>query len=164
MRLNVDYYNIRDKIRCGKTYYTGPIDRFYAEKGLPTLEYRSLTFERKVIKKINHFQPSCVVTHPSLQDNFTRIVEYKWLPNQIDDSNDTVIFIERSTDKGEPYYPVPNQRNQDLYQRYKIFANSDPDIYFVGRLANYKYFNMDEAILNALRLFNKTNKHSETNK
>lgn len=156
VRLNVDYFNIRNKINCGKTYFTGPIDRFYAEKGLPILEYRSLSFERKVIKNIDHYQPASVVNHPNMKDNFTRIVEYKWLPNQQFHSNDTVIYLERSTSDGEPYYPVPNERNQKLYQKYKAFANSDPDIHFIGRLANYKYFNMDEAIKNALEMFDKT--------
>jgi UDP-galactopyranose mutase len=153
VRLKTDYFDIRDMIKCRKTYFSGPIDRFYEKKGLPKLEYRSLSFERKVLKNVDHFQPGSVVNHPSLKDNFTRIVEYKWLPNQEFDSNDTVIFYERSTADGEPYYPVPNERNQNLYTRYKTFANSDPDIYFLGRLANYKYFNMDEAIKNALDMF-----------
>ncbi|XP_060561892.1 UDP-galactopyranose mutase-like [Ruditapes philippinarum] len=156
IRLNTDYFDIRKRIKCGKTYFSGPVDRYYAEKGLPALEYRSLSFERKVFKNMNHFQPGSVVNHPSLKDNFTRIVEYKWLPNQQFESNDTIVFYERSTADGEPYYPVPNARNQNLYKRYKNFANSDPDIYFVGRLANYKYFNMDETIMNALLLFNQT--------
>jgi UDP-galactopyranose mutase len=156
VRLNVDYFDVRDKIECGKTYFSGPIDRFYEKKGLPKLEYRSLSFERKVLKNMDHFQPASVVNHPSLKDNFTRIVEYKWLPNQEFGSNDTIIVYERSTADGEPYYPVPNERNQNLYKRYKTFANSDPDIYFLGRLANYKYFNMDEAIKNALEMFYKT--------
>ncbi|XP_045174099.2 LOW QUALITY PROTEIN: UDP-galactopyranose mutase-like [Mercenaria mercenaria] len=156
IRLNMDYFDVQRSIKCGKTYFTGPVDRYYAKKGLTALEYRSLSFERKVIKTVNHFQPTSVVNHPDPEDNFTRIVEYKWFPNQQYQSNDTIVFIERSTDNGEPYYPVPNKRNQDLYNRYKVFANSDSYIHFLGRLANYKYFNMDEAIKNALEMFSNT--------
>ena len=67
----------------------------------------------------------------------------------------TVYFIERSSDVGEPYYPVPNERNKELYARYQSMAQAEKDVTFVGRLANYKYFNMDDAILNALELFDK---------
>lgn len=156
--LNTDYFEKRYTIKCGKTYFTGPIDRYYAERGLPALEYRSLTFERQVIKNVKHFQPASVVNHPGSDDNFTRVVEYKWFPNQPHRSNHTVIFIERSTDVGDPYYPVPSKQNQDLYNRYKSFAKSDKHINFVGRLANYKYYNMDEAIKNALEMFQSTAK------
>ncbi|XP_045170257.2 UDP-galactopyranose mutase-like [Mercenaria mercenaria] len=156
IRLNVDFFDLRRSIKCGKTYFTGPIDRYYAKKGLARLEYRSLSFERKVIKNVHHFQTASIVTHPNLKENFTRIIEYKWFPNQQYQSNDTIVFIERSTDDGEPFHPVPNKINQDLYNRYKAFANSDPHIHFLGRLVNYKYFNMDEAIKNALEMFNNT--------
>lgn len=151
--LNTDYFDVRENIKCDKTFFTGPIDRYYEKKGLPALEYRSLSFERKVIRNISHFQPASIVNHPDPSDDYTRVVEYKWLPHQQYDSNDTVIFIERSTDIGEPYYPVPNKRNHDLYNLYKSFAQLDHSIHFLGRLANYKYFNMDEAVKNALEMF-----------
>ncbi|XP_045210758.2 UDP-galactopyranose mutase-like [Mercenaria mercenaria] len=77
IRLNMDYFDVRRSIKCGKTYFTGPIDRYYAKKGLVALEYRSLSFERRVIKNVNYFQPASVVNHPNPEDNFTRIVEYK---------------------------------------------------------------------------------------
>ncbi|XP_045212915.2 UDP-galactopyranose mutase-like [Mercenaria mercenaria] len=93
IRLNIDYFDIQGSIKCGKTYFTGPIDRYYARKGLDALEYRSLSFERKVIKNVDYFQPASVVNHPNPKDNFTRIVEYKWFPNQQYQSNDTIIFI-----------------------------------------------------------------------
>ncbi len=65
----------------------------------------------------------------------------------------TIYFIERSKDGGEPYYPVPNDENKELYQKYQKMAEKENNVTFVGRLANYKYFNMDQAILNALELF-----------
>jgi UDP-galactopyranose mutase len=115
------------------------------------LEYRSLDFERVVQKNVDYFQPVSVVNHPSPENNFTRIVEYKHLLNQ--SSPHTIYFIERSKDGGEPYYPVPNDENKELYQKYQKMAEKENNVTFVGRLANYKYFNMDQAILNALELF-----------
>ena len=154
--VNMDYFAVRDAIKCGRTYYTGKVDTFFAHLGMEKLEYRSLDFERRVIKTTGTYQPAFVVNHPSLEENFTRIVEYKHLPGQ-EKSSSTVIFIERSKDGGEPYYPVPNKRNKELYAKYKSLAEKE-NVTFVGRLANYKYFNMDEAILNALEIFEKESK------
>lgn len=135
--------------------FTGPIDAYFnSEKtgiDLPKLEYRSINFEKKVLKDTPYFQPNSVVNYPSPDENFTRIVEYKHFLNQ--KSKDTVIVTEYTTDEGDPYYPVPNQKNQDLYQEYKELAEKESiekNIHFIGRLANYKYFNMDDAIKNAL--------------
>ncbi len=86
----------------------------------------------------------------------TRIVEYKHKPNQpreVYDKKGTVIFKEYSVDGGDPYYPVPNPVNQALYEKYRQMAEKEPGVCFVGRLASYKYFNMDQAILNALEMF-----------
>lgn len=112
-----------------------------------------------------------------LYADFTRISEYKHSPNQpaaARASPGTVIFKvsrnkyaymylvayiccgqEYSTDEGDPYYPVPNPRNQELYAKYQALAQQEQGVTFVGRLASYKYFNMDQAILNALELFDK---------
>jgi hypothetical protein len=139
---------------CGHTFFSGPIDSYFAQKGLDKLEYRSLDFERKVVRHIGQdklYLPASVVNYPSHEDNFTRVVEYKHFLKQ--KSPHTVLFYERSKDGGEPYYPVPNRRNQDLYKRYQDMAAQEPNVTFVGRLANYKYFNMDQSILNALELF-----------
>merc|ERR1712238_190060 len=154
VRLGTDYFNIRDTLRCKHTYFTGPIDAYFAHLGHKKLEYRSLEFERKVIRDTGdrgYFQSKFVVNHPSADTNFTRIVEYKHLLNQTSDH--TVIFVERAKDGGEPYYPVPNEENKALYRQYQKLATKEANVTFVGRLANYKYFNMDQAILNALELF-----------
>ncbi|XP_053391830.1 probable UDP-galactopyranose mutase [Mercenaria mercenaria] len=153
LKLNTDYFKVSERMECGKTFFTGPIDRYHAKFGLDALEYRSLLFERKVIKNIKHFQPTLIVTHPSLAENFTRIVEYKWLDHEKYNSNDTVIFIERSTDIGETYYPVPNKKNEDLYKKYQAYTQLESNIHFLGRSAKYEYFDMDEAIKNALDTF-----------
>jgi UDP-galactopyranose mutase len=149
---NVDYFTVRDQLRCGRTYYTGPIDTYFADLGWEKLQYRSLTFERQFFPNKDFYQPAFVVNHPYESADFTRIVEYKHLPDQ-PSSPHTVIFVERSSDIGEPYYPIPNQRNKDLFQKYQQMATKETNVTFVGRLANYKYFNMDDAILNALELF-----------
>jgi len=151
--LNTDYFDIKDKMKCKRLYFSGPIDTYFASEGLPKLEYRSLNFERKVVKDTKYYQPASVVNHPQADEPFTRIVEYKHLLNQT--SKDTVLFIETSNDEGDPYYPVPNKKNKDLYKKYQAMAEKEKGVTFVGRLANYKYFNMDEAILNALELFDR---------
>ena len=150
VRTNVDYFDVRDTLRCGRTYFTGPIDAYFAHLGLPRLEYRSLDFERKVIRDVGYFQPNSVVNHPSQDVDYTRIVEYKHMLNQT--SPHTVLFYERSKADGEPYYPVPNPENKALYAKYQAMADMEPNVTFVGRLANYKYFNMDQTIKNALQL------------
>lgn len=137
-------------------YYTGPIDTYFADLGWPKLEYRSLDFERRVAYNTDKFQPNSVVNHPGLDDDYTRIVEYKHLLNQ--QSPHTVYFIERSKDGGEPYYPVPDKKNKELFKKYQDMASKETNVIFVGRLANYKYFNMDQAILNALEIFDETSK------
>jgi len=154
VRTNTDYFQVRSSLQCGRTYFTGPIDAYFAHVGWPKLEYRSIDFERKVVRNVNYFQPKSVVNYPSLDVDYTRIVEYKHLPNA-GNSSHTVIFYERSKDDGDPYYPVPNEENKALYARYQSMAEKEKDVTFVGRLANYKYFNMDETIKNALELFDK---------
>ena len=149
---NVDYFNVRGSLKCKHTYFTGPIDAYFAHLGWPKLEYRSLDFHREV-HETQVFQPNSVVNHPSPTVPYTRIVEYKHFLTQVSDN--TVIFKEFSKDGGEPYYPVPNPENKALFQKYKKLAEKETSVTFVGRLANYKYFNMDQTILNALELFDK---------
>ena len=131
--------------------YTGPIDQYYENKGLEKLEYRSIDFIIEKHKNMNYYQTSSIVNYPELNVPYTRIVEYKHFLNQ--QSKDTVIVKEITNDIGEPYYPVPNKKNLDFYEKYKSFTLQENKIHFLGRLANYKYFNMDSAILNALEYF-----------
>jgi len=83
-----------------------------------------------------------------LNTEYTRSVEYKHFLYQ--KSNKTIIFHEKTTNEGEPYYPVPNDKNLKLYLQYKKLAEEEINVHFLGRLANYKYFNMDEAIKNSM--------------
>jgi UDP-galactopyranose mutase len=152
VHLNTDYFeHIKDN-QYDVVIFTGPIDSFFTD--LEKLEYRSIDFNIEVIKDMNYFQPNSVVNYPSKDIPYTRIVEYKHFLHQ--KSKDTVIVSEKTNDIGEPFYPVPNKKNLDLYEKYKILAKEEEknNVFFVGRLANYKYFNMDEAILNSLQFFN----------
>ena len=100
---------------------------------------------------VEFFQENSVVNYPGTEVDFTRIIEYKHFGNQR--SKKTTVVKEFTVDEGEPYYPVPNPRNQQIYDRYRQEVEKLTDVYFVGRLANYKYFNMDQAFKNALELF-----------
>jgi len=157
IHLNCDYESYKknnDLSIFDGIIFTGPIDEYFGDANLDKLEYRSLNFEIKRFKNMNYYQPTSVVNYPEVNVPFTRIVEYKHFLNQ--QSKDTVIVVETSSDKGDPYYPVPNSRNLSLYSEYKELAEKEEEknnVYFVGRLANYKYFNMDQAISNALEFF-----------
>lgn len=157
VHLNCDYESYKKKNDISNfdgIIFTGPIDEYFGDANLDKLEYRSLNFEIKKFKNMNYYQPTSVVNYPEVNVPFTRIVEYKHFLNQ--QSKDTVIVVETSSDKGDPYYPVPNSRNIGLYSQYKELAEKEEEknrVYFVGRLANYKYFNMDQAISNALEFF-----------
>jgi UDP-galactopyranose mutase len=156
VRLNTDFDVFKqqnDMSKFTKIIYTGPIDKYFANHNYEKLEYRSIEFIREVYKNTKYYQPSSQVNYPSAEYAYTRIVEYKHLLNQ--KSDHTIIFKEVTNDNGDPYYPVPTKRNQDLYEKYRELADQEPNVYFVGRLANYKYFNMDEAIYNALCIADK---------
>lgn len=153
VRLNVDYFDVRNTLpQFEKVFYTGPIDQFFDFKYSlkDALEYRSIRFEMETLDQ-KYFQNNSVINYPGPEVDFTRIIEYKHFGNQI--SEKTVIVREYSTDEGEPYYPVLNEKNLKIYELYQREAERCEDIYFVGRLANYKYFNMDQAFKNALDLF-----------
>ena len=153
IKLTTDYFeHVKEYTDYDITIFTGQIDSYFHD--LEKLEYRSIDFNIEIIKDMNYFQPSSVVNYPSKDIPYTRIVEYKHFLNQ--KSVDTVIVTEKTNDIGEPYYPVPNTKNLELYEEYKKLAKAEEDknVFFVGRLANYKYFNMDEAIINSLNFFN----------
>jgi UDP-galactopyranose mutase len=141
--------------------YTGSIDQYYISSGYPKLEYRSIIFETEHVD-CDYYQENSVINYPSNDETFTRIVEYKHFPNQLyAPNNKTTIVREYTTDSGEPYYPVPTERNREVYKMYQKMAEGDEEkgVFFLGRLANYKYYNMDEAILAALEMADKLIKY-----
>jgi len=155
-RLNIDFFEFKKDYNLENTpiIYTGPIDTYFSDIGLEKLEYRSIDFHIKKYMNMNFYQPCGAVNYPGNEEPYTRIIEYKHFLNQ--NSPHTIIVGETTNDKGEPYYPVPNERNLSLYDKYKKMADqtqAEGKIFFVGRLANYKYFNMDQAIDNALKFF-----------
>ncbi len=153
IRLNTDFFDIRDSIDgYEKLFYTGPIDRYFdfCHSLDEKLEYRSINFVSETYDG-KFFQENSVVNYPGTEVDFTRIIEYKHFGNQ--QSEKSTVVREFTVDDGEPYYPVPNSRNQDIYDKYKQEADKLSNVYFVGRLANYKYFNMDQAFKNALDLY-----------
>ena len=165
VKLNTEYS--KDKYQgYSKTFFTGPIDHYYNHLNLPKLEYRSINFEQEWLD-IDYYQKNSVVNYPQheeiinnqvIKTPWTRIIEYKHFYNQ-HVPNKTIIVKEITTNVGEPYYPVPSKRNQELYLEYQKEAIKDEDnnIYFLGRLGSYKYLNMDQAIEQALLLAEKFN-------
>jgi UDP-galactopyranose mutase len=150
--LNTDYFDVIKEIdKPEKTFYTGPIDRFFDFKFSHTrkLEYRSIKFVFET-HPVEFYQQNSVINYPN-EEAYTRIVEYKHFTKQVHAF--TTISKEYTVDEGEPYYPVPNPANRAIYECYRKETEKLSDIHFVGRLANYKYFNMDEAIKNALDLY-----------
>jgi len=153
IRINADYFELKNTIDFDNLIYTGPIDHYFRNSGLEELEYRSIEFIEERFKEMNYYQTNSVINYPEKNVPFTRIVEYKHFLNQ--KSPNTTIVKEITKDSGEPYYPVPNNENITLYKKYKGLAELEKNVYFIGRLANYKYFNMDQAIKNSLDWYNK---------
>ena len=153
VKLNTDFFDIKDKITKDQiVIYTGPIDTYFADKGLPKLEYRSINFHIERKMNTGFHQPNSVINYPSADIPYTRCVEYKHFLNQ--KSEHTILVKETTTCDGDPYYPVLNDKNKDLYEKYKKMAEKERNnIHFLGRLASYKYFNMDQAIKNSLNYF-----------
>jgi len=163
LRLGVDFFKARDAGELpeyGMLVYTGPIDAYFSQQGMPKLEYRSIRFEEEYVEapEKGFYQEAMVVNYPSPDEDFTRIVEYKHVPNQTEAVKSgkvvgTIIAKEFSSAEGDPYYPIPDPENRALYEKYRVLAEAEENVCFVGRLASYKYFNMDQAILNALEIF-----------
>jgi UDP-galactopyranose mutase len=157
VKLNTDFFDVKETLgEYEKLFYTGQIDQYfgYRHEDLGKLEYRSIKFVEETHDK-EFYQEGPVINYPGLEEKFTRIVEYKHITKQ--EHPKTTISKEYSTDEGEPYYPVPNPRNRAIYESYRKEAEAleKDGVYFVGRLANYKYFNMDQAFKNALDLYAK---------
>jgi UDP-galactopyranose mutase len=146
--LSTDYREVMSSYPSAKVVYTGPIDEFFDYRFGP-LPYRSLRFEHQT-HDTELFQPAAVVNYPNDHD-YTRITEFKHLTGQKHEK--TSIVYEYPTDEGEPYYPIPRPENAALYERYRALASATAGVYFCGRLANYRYFNMDQVVAQALHMY-----------
>ncbi len=156
VRLNCDYLENRDELDklADKIVYTGAIDAYFGFK-YGALEYRSVRFETEVLDKPN-FQGNAVVNYTDAETPFTRIIEHKFF--EFGTQPKTVISREYSSEwklGDEPYYPVNDEKNGELYAKYKALADEEKQVIFGGRLGEYKYYDMDKVIESALSLCKK---------
>ena len=149
LRLGTDWRDVKDEIDAAHIVYTGPIDEYFDYR-FGRLPYRSLRFEHKVLEEERH-QPVAVVNYPDPSVPYTRITEYKHLTGQVHPR--TSVTYEYPSAEGDPYYPIPRPENQALYKKYERLADSTAGVTFVGRLATYRYYNMDQVVGQALATF-----------
>lgn len=146
--LQTDFREVRGVIPYRHLVFTGPIDEYFDFR-LGRLPYRSLNFEHRTIDVAWH-QPVGTVNYPQDQD-YTRVSEYKHLTGQVHPK--TSITYEYPSAVGDPYYPIPRPENAALFKRYEELARQVPAVWFVGRLATYRYYNMDQVVGQALSTF-----------
>lgn len=137
-----DFETCRGAIPHRHLVYTGPIDRYFGECFGP-LPYRSLRFEFEHLPRVERFQPAAQVNYPN-EHAYTRIAEFKQVTGQVHPG--TTIAREYPQADGEPYYPIPRPENEELHRRYRDLALAQRGVTFVGRLAQYRYYNMDQAV------------------
>lgn len=145
--LGVDFHDVRPRVKFETLVYTGPIDEYFQFR-FGRLPYRSLRFDHEHIAGLERFQSVGTVNYPN-DFEFTRITEFKHLTAQA--HSGTSIVREYPQAEGDPYYPIPRSENQELYQRYRVLAEAEDNVHFVGRLAEYRYYNMDQVVAAALK-------------
>jgi UDP-galactopyranose mutase len=145
--LNADYREVKDVIPYREMIYTGPVDEYF-DSCFGKLPYRSLRFRHETHDR-PVFQPGPVVNYPN-EYAYTRCTEFKYLTGQ--EHPKTSVVYEHPVGEGDPYYPVPRPENTELYRRYERLARDTRGVHFVGRLATYKYYNMDQVVAQALTL------------
>ena len=150
--LNCDYREVEKDIPFREMIYTGPIDAFFDYR-YGKLPYRSLEFKHET-HQVEVYQSVPVINYPN-EHLYTRVTEFKYLTGQ--EHAKTSIVYEFPQAEGDPYYPVPRKENASLYADYKALADAKPGVHFVGRLATYKYYNMDQIVAQALTVYSKMN-------
>lgn len=148
--LNCDYREVEKEIPHREMIYTGPVDAFFGHC-YGKLPYRSLEFKHET-HNLQTFQSAPVINYPN-EHLYTRVTEFKYLTGQ--EHSKTSIVYEFPKSEGDPYYPVPRKENADIYTKYKALADAKPNVHFVGRLATYKYYNMDQVVAQALTVYAK---------
>jgi UDP-galactopyranose mutase len=147
IELDADFRDVRKHVKHREVIYTGPVDEFFNFR-FGHLPYRSLRFRHETFNR-EFLQPVAVINYPN-EHAYTRITEFKHLTGQ--SHAKTSVVYEYPAGEGDPYYPVPTPENALLYKRYAELAAQNPRIHFVGRLATYKYYNMDQVVAQALTL------------
>ncbi len=148
--LNCDYREILRDVKFKEMIYTGPVDSYFDYR-YGKLPYRSLEFRHET-HDTEIYQSAPVINYPNDQP-YTRVTEFKYLTGQT--HNKTGIVYEYPRADGDPYYPIPRRENAELYNKYKALADMMPEVHFVGRLATYKYYNMDQIVAQALTVYGK---------
>lgn len=146
--LNTDYKDILNEVPAQQIIFTGPIDEFFGFR-YGKLPYRSLEF-RFETRDQPVYQPAAVINYPN-EHQYTRVTEFKYLTGQV--HSKTSLVYEYPQAEGDPYYPIPRAENAAMFAQYKQLADSTPNVHFVGRLATYRYYNMDQVVGQALALF-----------
>lgn len=146
VRTGTDLSEVRPRVPARHTVYTGPIDAWFNHR-FGRLPYRSLSFEHEHLADTAQFQPVGTVNYPN-DHEYTRITEFRHLTGQA--HTGTSIVREYPRAEGDPYYPVPSEQNEQLYKRYEQLAKQERGVTFVGRLAQYRYYNMDQVVGAAL--------------
>ncbi len=148
--LNTDYRELLEFIPYKSIVYTGPIDEFFGFK-YGKLPYRSINFKHET-HATEKYQDAPVVNYPN-DYAYTRITEFKYLTGQ--EHSKTSIVYEFPTGEGDPYYPIPRPENAEVYKKYQALAEEQKNVWFAGRLATYKYYNMDQCVAQALTTYKK---------
>lgn len=151
LRLATDFFAIRTSIEAKEIIYTGPIDAYFVYR-FGRLPYRSLRFEHEHLPNVDRYQAVGTVNYPN-DHAYTRITEFKHLTGQ--EHLGTSVVREYPQATGDPYYPIPRPDNEALFKRYAALAAAESNVYFVGRLAEYRYYNMDQVVAAALALAEK---------
>ncbi len=149
VELDTDWSQAKKGLRYDRLAYTGPVDAYFDHR-FGKLPYRSLRFEHQTLEQ-ERYQDVGTVNYPSQDVPFTRITEFKHLTGQVHPR--TSICREFATDIGDPYYPVPSPANQLLFKRYEALSDAEQGVTFLGRLASYRYYNMDQVVAQALATF-----------
>jgi UDP-galactopyranose mutase len=154
--LGVDYADVQRAYPHDHLVFTGPIDEYFGYR-YGRLPYRSLDFRHET-REVEQFQPVAVVNYPAESVPYTRVTEYKHLTGQ--SAPKTSLTYEYPAAHGDPYYPIPRPENQALFKRYEALALAQDDVTFVGRLATYRYYNMDQVVGQALATYRRAFRQS----
>lgn len=156
VKLEEDFFEKKEyyKSICENVIYTGPIDQYYDYRFGP-LEYRSLRFENERVDNCSNYQGVAVVNYTESEVPFTRIIEHKHFEST--ETDHTIITKEYPSEwklGDEPYYPINDSKNMEVFHKYRALAKSEENVFFGGRLAEYKYYDMHQVIKSALNFIN----------
>ncbi|MDQ2775455.1 MAG: UDP-galactopyranose mutase [Acidobacteriota bacterium] len=150
VNLKCDYRDVVNEIDFNELIFSGPVDEYFDYR-FGRLPYRSLEFKHETLNR-EYLQPVAVINYPN-DHSYTRVTEFKHLTGQ--KHSKTSVVYEYPCDEGDPYYPVPTPANDSLYKQYSELAEATRNVHFVGRLATYRYYNMDQVVAQALTLCKK---------